>query len=47
LGDRIVVHVTVRYTPIVSFLGFSGFDIVSENARTILVNVDIYGTPAP
>jgi hypothetical protein len=47
LGDRIVVHVTVRYTPIASFLGFSGFDIVSENARTILVNVGIYGTPAP
>jgi Flp pilus assembly protein TadG len=47
LGDRIVVHVTAHYSPIVSFLGFTGFDIISEDARTILVKVGIYGTPAP
>jgi hypothetical protein len=39
LGDRIVVHVTAHYSPWIAFLGFNGFDIVSENARTILVNI--------
>ena len=47
LGDRIIVHAVAHYQPIVSFLGFNGFDITSENARTILVNVDIAGEPPP
>jgi len=46
LGYRIGVHVTAHYSPIIRFLGLSGFDIVSENARTILVNVPI-ATPGP
>ena len=45
VGDRIGIHVIAHYEPIISFLGFNGFDIVSENARTILTNVQIVGTP--
>lgn len=45
LGNRIGVHVVAHYTPIIAFLDLNGFDIVSENARTILVNVNIPGTP--
>jgi Flp pilus assembly protein TadG len=41
LGDRIGVRVQVHYQPIISFLRLNGFDIVSENARTILVNVEM------
>jgi len=44
MGDRIGVHLVAHYSPIIAFLGFAGFDITSENARTILVNVDIVGT---
>jgi len=41
LGNRIQVHVEVQYEPIIPFLGFDGFPIISENARTILMNVEI------
>ncbi len=41
LGDRIGVHVVAHYTPIIAFLGLSGFDIQSENARTILMDINI------
>ncbi len=44
MGDRIGVHVVAHYSPVIAFLGFNGFDIISENARTILVNVDVVGT---
>jgi len=47
VGDRIGVHLVAHYSPIIEFLGFNGFDINSENARTILVNVDVVGTPLP
>ncbi len=47
MGDRIVVHVVAHYDPMIAFLGFKGFDIVSENARTILVNVDVVGYLLP
>jgi hypothetical protein len=47
MGDRIGVHVIVHYEPIIAFLGLHGFNIVSENARTILVNVGIVGTSLP
>jgi hypothetical protein len=47
MGDRIGVHVLAHYSPIIAFLGLNGFDIISENARTILVNVDVVGTPLP
>jgi hypothetical protein len=40
LGDRIIVHVTAQYEPIIGgFLGVSGFPINAENARTILVKI--------
>jgi hypothetical protein len=47
MGDRIGVHVIAHYTPIIAFLGLRGFDIVAENARTILVNVAVVGTALP
>lgn len=47
MGDRIGVHVMAHYSPMIPFLGLNGFDINSENARTILVNVDVVGTPLP
>jgi hypothetical protein len=43
--DRIVVEVTTWYEPIIKFLGFKGFEIRSQNARTILSNIRIVGTP--
>lgn len=46
LGDRVIVHVTYRFTPWIAFLGVKSFNIVSENARTILVKVQI-ATPQP
>ena len=57
--DRVVVEVTTHYKPIVPLLGlFQGIDedgdgeldgqkIVSQNARTIVNNVTIVGTPPP
>jgi hypothetical protein len=47
MGDRIGVHVVAHYTPIIAFLGLGGFNIISENARTILVNVAVIGTAGP
>ncbi len=47
VGDRIGVNLVARYEPMIAFLGLDGFDIHSENSRTILVNVDVVGTPAP
>ena len=41
LGDRIGVRVQVHYQPIIAFLGINGFNIVAQNARTILVNLQI------
>jgi len=45
LGDRIGVHVIAHYSPVIQFLNIDGFDIHSENARTILMHVEIIGTP--
>lgn len=45
LYDRIVVEVVTHYEPIVNIPGISGFDIHSQNARTILSNIKIVGTP--
>jgi hypothetical protein len=47
LGDRIGVNVIAHYEPIIPFLGLNGFDIEAENARTILMKVEIEGTPIP
>jgi hypothetical protein len=43
--DRIVVEVVTHYEPIVKLPGIPGFDIRSQNARTILSNILIVGTP--
>lgn len=43
--DRIVVEVVTRYDPIVKLPGIPGLDIRSQNARTILSNIKIMGTP--
>ena len=47
LGDRIIVSVMGRYDPILptGYIGFNGFDIHAENARTILLDIEIFGTP--
>ncbi len=47
MGDRIGVHVIGHYEPLIAFTGLHGFDIISENARTILVDVGIIGTSLP
>jgi len=41
LGDRIGVRVQVHYKPIIEFLGLSGFTIQSQNARTILLKMEL------
>ena len=45
LGDRIVVTVDVLYSPIIPLLPIPSFQIRSQNAHTILSNVQIVGTP--
>jgi hypothetical protein len=45
--DRIVVDVTSWYQPIIPVPGISGFAIHSQNARTIINNITIVGTPPP
>ena len=45
--DRIIVDVTTWYEPIAPVPGISGFAIHSQNARTIISNVPIVGTPPP
>ena len=45
--DRIVVDVTTWYAPIIPVPGITGFAIHSQNARTILSNITIVGTPPP
>jgi hypothetical protein len=47
LSDRIVVRVTADYAPIIPFLGIPSFPIVSTAARTIVIDVDVMGTPLP
>jgi hypothetical protein len=49
LKDRIVIEVNGRYDPILptGFIGFEGFDIHAVNSRTILLNIEIKGTPPP
>jgi hypothetical protein len=42
LGYRIIVSVTADYRPVLGgFLGINGFTIPAQNARTILVSVEI------
>ena len=45
LGNRIIVTATTYYSPWIAFLGLSGFDITSSNARTILINIPIKPYP--
>ncbi len=40
-GDRVVVRISAKYTPVIKFLGISELNIIGENARTILVNVPL------
>lgn len=41
LGDRIVVGVTVPYSPVVSLIPFPSFDISSSNTHTIIKAVPV------
>ena len=47
LGDRIVVDVSVQYTPLMPLVNFASFPISSTTARTILRTVEVLGTPVP
>jgi TadE-like protein len=40
LGDRVGVHLSVQYTPIIEFLGFNGFTIQAQSARTVLTDLE-------
>jgi hypothetical protein len=40
-GNRIVVHVSTQYQPIINFLNLSPFQIDSLNARTIVRDVEV------
>ncbi len=46
LGDRVGVHLSVQYTPIIEFLGFNGFTIQAQSARTVLVGMEL-NNPVP
>lgn len=41
LGDRVGVHLSVQYTPIIEFLGFNGFTIETQSTRTVLIGMEI------
>jgi len=45
LGDRIVVTVTVGYTPVVPLIPFPTYNIVSTNSHTVINRVPVKGTP--
>lgn len=47
LSDRILVRVTADYAPIVPLLNIQAFPITSVAGRTLLVDVDVQGTPLP
>lgn len=47
LGNRIVVRVTTNFTPILPIINLPVIPISSTAARTIIRNVDIFGTPLP
>ena len=40
LGDRVGVQLTVQYIPIIEFLGFNGFPIHAQSARTVLTDLE-------
>lgn len=44
-GDRIVVRITVQYTPIVPLVNLPSFPITAETARTIVKSVPIGDAP--
>ncbi|MEW6404066.1 MAG: TadE/TadG family type IV pilus assembly protein [Chloroflexota bacterium] len=46
-NDRVVVQVSLIYTPIVPFIPLEDFEIKSTSARTVIVNVAIEVTAAP
>lgn len=45
LGDRIVVQVTVPYSPLLPLVNFASFNVTSTTGRTILKAVEVQGTP--
>ncbi len=47
LSDRVMVRVTADYAPIVPFLGIPSFPVSSTAGRTVIINVDVMGTPLP
>jgi hypothetical protein len=48
MGDRILVRVQVTYTPLIGLIpGLQPFTMTSINARTIVKDLDVLGTPGP
>ncbi len=45
LGYRVKVIASTTYSPMIAFLGFKPLTITSYNARTIIMNVEVLGTP--
>lgn len=48
MGDRVLVRVTVNYEPLFGLIpGLKGFSMTTTNARTIVKDLDVRGTPGP
>ena len=45
LGNRVTVHVSTNYSPIVPIPNLPSFPITATSSRTILKNISIQGTP--
>lgn len=46
-GDRIIVHVSTTYEPIIRLLPIEPLTVVSTSARTFLISVPIFGSALP
>src|SRR5690606_4121508 len=46
-GDRIIVHVSTTYEPIIRLLPIEPLTVVSTSARTFLISVPIFGSARP
>lgn len=45
LGDRVIVRISVLYTPLLPLVNFPGITINSQEGRTIIRDVEVMGTP--
>ncbi len=47
LGDRVIIRVTTEWNPIIPLITLPTIDVTSINARTVIRDVDVMGTPLP